>query len=760
MITFDRSLAAWITVLPVLLMILFLGRSAFADTVPASSPDPRISIHNGFVDETACASCHQDQAAAFKRSHHANAMALANDSTVRGDFNNVRYEHDGIVTTFHRRDARFFVKTEGSDGKETEFEVRYTFAYEPLQQYLVETGAGRLQALDVAWDTTGKQWFWLGNDTPRKPGSTYHWTGPFYRWNRTCIDCHSTDPQANFQPATNEYKSTYVATSIGCQSCHGPGAKHVAWAAKGQDHPGDQADPGLSRVDANACLACHSRRVRLRDGYEPGKPFLDYFSPALLRSDLYFPDGQIRDEVFEYGSFQQSKMAAAGVTCLDCHRPHEAGLKAEGNALCTQCHTQTKLDRFVKQDPSGLFDDPSHTHHPVGSAGAQCANCHMPERTYMKVDPRRDHSFVIPRPDLSMTFSTPNACTTCHTDKDDDWAARTMDRWYDFGWRNRPTITHAFAALENRTEAAEQALRKLVNDRNQPGIIRGSAITRLSQIAGEDVTADIHAASSDPDPLVRLGASEAASNIPPERRLDAIGDLLGDEMRAVRIAAATALGNTPAEVFGSQRPGFEAAVEDLRSYVSSNADFAETQSNYGFFLFGQHRIPEAEGYFKRAISLDPTLEGVHVNLAEFYRAIGQNDKAEQAYAEAISVSPERAELRFGHGLALVRSKRLDDAIVELEQAVRLDPRSPRYKTTLTVALDSIGKTQEALNRLDHWASETSDPAISGLALEYSLKLQLLPQALKFAEQLARLRPQDQRISDLIRRLREATTNPN
>ncbi len=70
----------------------------------------------------------------------------------------------------------------------------------------------------------------LAKAMPEKPGSTFHWTGPFYRWNRTCIDCHSTDPRANFQPESSEYKSSYVATSIGCQSCHGAGAKHVAWA--------------------------------------------------------------------------------------------------------------------------------------------------------------------------------------------------------------------------------------------------------------------------------------------------------------------------------------------------------------------------------------------------------------------------------------------------------------------------------------------------------------------------------------------------
>ncbi|UFW68283.1 tetratricopeptide repeat protein (plasmid) [Rhizobium laguerreae] len=748
-----RSAAVRGVPLLLFLVLSFAKHSLASDALSRPAADPRISIHEGFVDEKTCASCHADQAAAFSKSHHAKAMALADDETVRGDFDNSRFEHDGVVTTFTRRDGRFFVNTEDADGGEGEFEVKYTFAYEPLQQYLVEIGGGRLQALDIAWDTARRQWFWLGDGTPAKPGSTYHWTGPFYRWNRTCIDCHSTDPQAKFQPQTNEYKSTYVATSIGCQSCHGPGAKHVASARSG-NASSSMPNTSLPKVDAGICFACHARRTRLLDGYQPGKPFLDYFSPALLRPDLYFPDGQILDEVFEYGSFQQSKMARAGVTCLDCHRPHDAGLKAEGNALCTQCHAETRPERFTDQDPSGLFDTPAHTRHQAGSTGAQCVNCHMPERTYMKVDPRRDHSFVIPRPDLSATLGTPNACTTCHVDRTNDWAAEKMDNWYGTQWRKRASIADAFTGAANGDGAAVEALRDLVGDQTQAGIVRGSAIAAMSGTGGADITADIQTAATDADPLVRLGAAEAAGNIPPEQRLDAIGKLLGDQTRAVRVAAANVLAGTPPHLFGDQQVNFEAAVADLRAYVETNADVAETQSSYGFFLFARQRTAEAEAAFRRAISLDPTLEAMRINLAEFYRATGQNDRSEQTYAEAIGMAPERADLRYGHALSLVRNQGLAEAITELAEAVRLDPQNSRYKTTFAVALDSAGRTEEALDRLDGWATG-ADPDIIGLALQYSLKLRRLPQALKHAEDLARLRPGDREISGLIGQLEQA-----
>ena len=737
-------------------LVASAGQNVAAEDTPTPA-DPRISIHDGFVDEKKCASCHADQAAAFSTSHHAKAMSLADDTTARADFDNTQFEHDGIVANFFRRDGRPFVRAEGPDGKQAEFEVRYTFAYEPLQQYLVDLGGGRLQALDVAWDTSKRQWIWLGEGKPARPGSTYHWTGAFYRWNRTCIDCHSTDPQTNYQPQTNEYKSTYVATSIGCQSCHGGGARHVEWAEAKSRALLTTVGPnlGLSKIDASTCFGCHSRRTKLLGGYQPGRPFLDYFSPALLRPDLYFPDGQILDEVFEYGSFQQSKMARAGVTCLDCHKQHEATLTAQGNAVCTQCHRPVAPERFVKFNPRGDFDTPSHTHHPTGSAGAQCVNCHMPERTYMKVDPRRDHSFVIPRPDLSAAYGTPNACTGCHTGKSNAWAMENMDKRYGTAWRNRPTIAHAFAGSTHNDPASIDALRMLVADGEQADIVKGSAIVAMSRIGGASVAADVRAAAGSSGPLLRLGAAEAAGNLPPDSRLGAVGKLLDDETRAVRVATVTALGSTPSMDFlGDQRSAFDAAVDELRAYVQANADVAEAQNNFGTFLFGQQQPGEAEKTFRQAIVLDPAFSGARMNLAELYRATGENEKSERVYAEAIANAPDHAGLRYGHALSLVRQKAMPQAIEEFEEAVRLAPENSRYRTTFAIALDSVGRTEDAFATLGETTADgQTDANLLSTAIQLGLKLRRLPETLKYAEALAHLQPNEPQTMELVRQLR-------
>ncbi|WP_164841658.1 tetratricopeptide repeat protein [Sinorhizobium meliloti] len=732
--------------------------AAAAENSEASTSDSLIAVHDGFVDEKTCAACHADQAAAFAKSHHAKAMAVADDRSVLGNFNNIQFDRDGVAASFFRRNDRFFVRTEGPDGKQADYEVKYTFAYEPLQQYLVDLGGGRLQALDIAWDSQKQEWFWLGEGSAPRPGSTFHWTGPFYRWNRTCIDCHSTDPQTNFQPQENEYKSSYVATSIGCQSCHGGGAKHVEWArAKAANASAAATDSGLAKVDANTCFACHARRIRLVDGYRPGGAFLDQFSPALLRSGLYFPDGQILDEVFEYGSFQQSKMAKAGVTCFDCHRPHEGTVKAEGNALCTQCHAETAPERFAGNDPSGAFDTPAHTHHPQGSSGALCANCHMPERTYMKVDSRRDHSFVVPRPDLSALYGTPNACTSCHAGQTNARASEHLDRWYGKAWRERPTIAHAFSRAAQNDVAAIEKLRRLLTDREQPGIVRGSAIAEMTRLGGAATAAEVNTAAADPDPLVRLGAAEAAENLPSELRLAAIGGLLGDKTRAVRVAAVRALGTTQSlDFLGDQRRAFDAAVDDLRAYVEANADVAEAQSTYGSFLFGQGRTDEAEKAFRQAVTLDPTFSGARINLAELYRASGNNEKSEQAYAEAVAANPDLADLRYGHGLSLVRQKAMPEAIEELEAAVRLEPANTRYRMTAAIALDAVGRTEDAFGLFDPVdAGGATDADLLGTAIQIGLKLGRYAETLEFAEALARLRPNDAPTAELVRQLQDA-----
>ena len=136
-----------------------------------------------FVGAKACSECHASEYAAWQSSQHAKAMQHATDATVLGDFDNARFTYNGIVSTFFRRDGKFFVTTDGKDGQMADFEILYTFGVDPLQQYLVGFPDGRMQALSIAWDARpkeqgGARWFHLYPNDRITYKDPLHWTAP------------------------------------------------------------------------------------------------------------------------------------------------------------------------------------------------------------------------------------------------------------------------------------------------------------------------------------------------------------------------------------------------------------------------------------------------------------------------------------------------------------------------------------------------------------------------------------------------------
>jgi hypothetical protein len=175
----------------------------------------------------------------------------------------------------------------------------------------------------------------------------------------------------------------------------------------------------------------------------------------MLTAPNYYADGQIREEVYVWGSFRQSVMYQRGVTCMDCHEPHALKLRAEDNSLCTRCHN------------ASVFDAEQHHFHRAGTKGAECVECHMPARTYVVVDPRRDHSMRVP-PDLSSSPGSPNACTQCHADRKADWAAAAMDKWYGDAWRRRPHYGTTFNAVGTQGAKVLPSLLAIADDPVMP----------------------------------------------------------------------------------------------------------------------------------------------------------------------------------------------------------------------------------------------------------------------------------------------------
>jgi len=669
----------WVAVVAALLLIAAAvgGVALFNRSRAAREPAQ-------FVGSQRCATCHASQFTAWQTSQHAVAMQEATPATVLGRFDSTRFESGGVTSTFFRRGDRLVVNTEGPDGQNRDVEIQYTFGVYPLQQYLIETPGGRLQALTVAWDARpaaqgGQRWFTLYPDVVVSHTDEFHWTGRQNNWNFMCADCHSTAVRKGYDAATDQFRTTRSEISVGCEACHGPGSQHARWGA----YPGfvrriawannglpaqlterhdvrwvmnatsptaRRSTPRSTDREIETCAQCHASRAHIAEGYTAGAPLLDYYIPSLLLADQYFPDGQQRDEVYNYGSFLQSRMYHAGVTCADCHEPHSQKLRAPGNQLCAQCHQPA------------VFDAPSHYFHPPGSPGAQCVSCHMPDTTYMEIDPRRDHSIRVPRPDLSVSLGVPNACNRCHQDRDAQMADRVLRERLGRTPGGFQRFARAFAADDRGEPSAADSLARVFGDSTEPAIARASALARLARYGGPGAFDAARRGADDRNPLVRLGALQVLEVFPPRERVTIAVPLLGDSTRAVRQGAAWVL----APIADSLRTPLQ-----RRAYAAAAAEFVASQ---------RYNADRA---------------GNRLSLAAFYAQLGKLDSAKAEYEAALRLAPRLREARVGLAVVLNAQGRIADAIRMLDSA-RLDyPRDRDVLLGLAMLTRDAGDTAAA-----------------------------------------------------------------
>jgi len=738
------------------------GRLAVAASVAVrrpAAPSPA-----DWADESACADCHAEAARAWRGSHHAKAMAAPSPQTVRGAFDGRTFTHAGVTTRFTRRDDRYRVRTDGPDGRPAEFEVRWTFGWSPLQQYLLELPGGRLQPLQVAWDAPRRRWFHLMPDERAPAGDVLHWTGRYQTANTNCIGCHVTGYEKRHDAATDTYASTWQAPHVGCQACHGPGARHLTWAqaaARGgavADRPGERRGLAVDfaalggRGQVEVCAACHSRRTELTETPPPGAPRLDHFLPVLLREGLYHADGQQLDEVFVDGSYRQSRMHRAGVGCTDCHAPHAATLRRPGNATCTGCHAPQADARFPAA--AGAFDTPAHHRHREGSTGSRCVACHMPPKTYMRIQPRADHSLRVPRPDLSAALGTPDACTGCHADRDPRWAAEAIARWRGPDRRREPHFGEAFAAARAGRPGAADAVAAIAADRSQPGIVRATALEllRAEPRTGERVRIE---ATRDPDPEVRAAAADSVEALAPPLRVRALAPLLEDPLRAVRITAARALSSLPRDALPpTQRDAFDAALAEHADAQRVSLDVPGARLNLAVVAQNVGRADEAEREYLAALRIDPDFTPARANLARLYNAQGRNADAERVLADGLARRPSTGELQYSLGLLLAEGGRMPEATQALERAAALLPGHARVHYNLGLALQRTGRrdaAERALLRAQSLAAD--DPATArALAVLYAQQARWTD-AVRWGERLVELAPGDAEAARLLGSLR-------
>lgn len=719
-----------------------------------------------FVGRQSCAECHQEQVNAFAGSHHDRAMEIASEQTVAADFDGKWREESGQRARFFRDKGQYFAEIPDGNEQTTTYRIQWTFGVEPLQQYMVSMvqppdstdagsagGLGRIQVLRWSWDTQRKAWFHLDPPDVHEtllPDDELAWRGPAQRWNSTCAACHSTDVVKKFDTTSLAYHTTFSEIDVSCEACHGPASIHLQIVRR----PFYRKDPhfghGLANIKSStesqiqSCVSCHSRRDELVQGFVAGKPYADYFTENLLTELLYHDDGQIKDEVFEHGSFIQSKMYHKGIRCSDCHDPHTARLKHEGNALCTSCH----------QHPSFKYDTPAHHFHKTDSTGSQCVNCHMPHTTYMKVDPRRDHSIRIPRPDLSVQLGTPNACTGCHLKSEQmseskrakltnysDWIAlsesdveistelKRVDQWCDDAcnrWygENRRRPYHFAVALHEARERpvspkAVELLLELLHKRGEeaPAIARATALQELASIAPDVAVAEAIKAREDSSPLVRAAAAMAiATENNPGRRFELIKPMFNDLVRSVRVEAARTATTLLPETNPFHEPAASVALKEYQASLTLNNDRASGNLGLGVLSQQLGNNQEAIKYYEDAIAVEPLMVGPRTNYASLLDALAQGakvnnpqiatqleEKAKTLRKEELpllqrdfSYAPDNAAIANRLGLAFYLDGNLGKAESYLKRASELEPYSADYALTYVLLLEKVGEIDQAV----------------------------------------------------------------
>jgi len=686
---------------------------------------PTSSYAKEFVGSEQCQDCHQKEFSAWQGSHHDMAMKHANEQSVLADFDNVSFKDGSETNKFYKKKAQFWVNIKGPDGKFHDYQIRYTFGFEPLQQYMVEFDDGRVQLIPFAWDSRskaqgGQRWFNLYPEF-NENHQDFFWTNKGQNWNYMCADCHSTNVIKNFDVKTDSYQTTFSEINVGCEACHGPASEHLNWAKtdnKASSKKGFSRDiskqvkdwvkkEGFKTLKPKAihnsqqtlvCAQCHSRRTQISNNNHIDKNnFGEKYLLSLITNDNYYADGQIYNENFVYGSFLQSKMAKNGVVCSNCHDPHSAKLTMPEEVVCLQCHQATN------------YAQRSHHQHQEDSTGAQCVNCHMPETTYMEIDDRRDHGWHKPNPNMAKQFATPDTCLSCHENEDSDWSSEYVNKWFNKGLEKaEETFAPIFAIADGGYQNVAQHLSKIAQSQEYADIIRASALERMASYPDTNTLIAIARNVKHSDSNIRRGAIDGAVNIKPAEKWRILSPLLTDSVLSVRSEAAMALVPLWSMLSVEQKTVLEPALADYMAIQDFNADRGYAHTNKAIVLGYQNKVDEALAAYQQSMRIEPYFAAAYVNMAELYKRHGNNEQAIATLKQGSKANPSDSSIPYSLGLAFIRAKDTSQAQHNLKLAAELAKSNARYYYVYALSLVS-NKPKQAEKSMQKAYEISGDP---------------------------------------------------
>ncbi|MGO8760468.1 MAG: tetratricopeptide repeat protein [Desulfobaccales bacterium] len=673
------SLTIGTALVAVAVMFCICGPAA-AQVKPAGPALPQeLSLYAG---SKSCIACHGKFYQLWASSRHGLAMQ---PYTLEFARTNLTPQTQDLVIGKERYRADIgpragWVLATGPKGRKHKYPILHALGGKNVYYFLTPLARGRLQTLPVAYDVRTKQWFDTAASGVRHfdsgpPEAPVHWQEWPYTFNAACFNCHVSQLSSNYDLATDTYRTTWAEAGINCETCHGPSKAHNQLM---QAAPQGQVPPDLKIISVkklttgqrNAlCSSCHAKTAPLTTAFPPGGRFFDHFDLVTLENPDYYPDGRDLGENYTYTSWLMSPCVKAGqLDCIKCHTSsgrYRFKDPAQANNACLPCHAER------------VKNASEHSHHPPDKPGvpATCVSCHMPLTSFARMN-RTDHSMLPPAPAATLQFGSPNACNSCHQDKDAAWAERNVRQWRTRDYQ-APILQRAglIAAARRRDWQKLPEMLAYMTSPERDQVFVASLIRLTMAAPDERVSPALLKAIQDPSPLVRAAAAEALSVRPSQASFQAMITAAGDSYRLVRVRAAASLAHYPAAwLRGEDRDKVTQATEEYLASLTARPDQWSSHYNLGNYYLDRGEVKPALAAYDTALKIEPRAAMVLVNAAMAYAKMGTPDQAEKFLFKALKIAPDNAAAHFNLGLLQAEQDRVQDAEQQLKEAFRLDPK--------------------------------------------------------------------------------------
>jgi tetratricopeptide (TPR) repeat protein len=709
------------------------ARIEFPPPRPGISTEESDVVFEDFAGSESCEECHEEQYEAWLGSTHGRAGGAPGPDVIIAQFdgNPIRFA-DAVVTPWinGRGDYLFTVEQEYRDP--VEFRVDGVIGGGHMvgggtQGFVSLYPDGTVRFLPFDFIRQEGVWFcntntrtdegWIPVTEEMRLADCGDWPplrvlGTDAQWGN-CQECHGSQILLEFDPQARRYDTKIMSLTVNCESCHGPGKRHVELAdAEQLDDTEDMAIQVLTTLSKDAslevCFRCHAVKDMIEPGYLPGHELEKHYS---LKSSLvgfenpFFADGRIRTFAYQQNHLYSDCYLSGSMTCVDCHDPHTGeywdiyGRVLESrfsDGQCLDCH------------PSKADDVQRHTFHEPDSEGSVCVACHMPYLQHPLLGnelrfARSDHTIPIPRPAFDNQLGVMDACSPCHEDMTLDSLERATKEWWGELKPHKDIIAGLVEAQQGGRRAADiplqqepphsigqvAALNHLLEEYLRPNMAHleptiVASLRELAQSSDLDVQsislAALHLARGE-DLEVRKFLAE---------QLESLGDRDGD----VRKRWAVALG-----YFGDQyrsRGEVTAAIVVYNKALEVLPQRASILHNLAQAFRLVRDYNRAVEYYQRSLAVDPNQPLAYVNLGVALEAQARDEEAITAYRNALALNANEALAHFNLGNIYLRRNEYRQAIGEYRLAVSADPGLGRAHYYLARSHFMVGELDNAL----------------------------------------------------------------